>query len=38
MYISRSPKLIPWGKPQLISSLCGNINTHPFFCRNCKNL
>ena len=38
MYISRSPKPIPWGRPSLISSLCGNRNTHPFFFQNRRNL
>ena len=38
MYISRSPKSIPWGKSPIISSLCGNRNTHLFFFQNRRNL
>lgn len=34
MYISRSPKPIPWGKPPLISSLYGNRNTHLLYSQN----
>jgi hypothetical protein len=38
MYILRSQKPIPWGKPPLISSFYGNRNTHPFFFQNRRNL
>ena len=34
MYISRSLKPIPWGRPSLISSLYGNRNTHLFYSQN----
>ena len=34
MYISRSPKPIPWGESPIISSLYGNRNTHLFYSQN----
>ena len=36
IYLSRSPKPIPWGKSPIISSLYGHRNTHQFYSKMAK--